>query len=292
MTLLSYRVFITVVENMNFRKASEILNLTPSAVSHCISGMEQELGFPLFIRKKNRISLTSDGEILIPYVKRLLADEDAIWQTVDEVKGMTRGRIKLGCFNSVCTCWIPKLVAEFKKEYPGIEIELYQGTYDDITEWLENGTVDIGFLSVSSAGNIPIKPLYRDRLMAVVPKGFKKDGKNYINMDELKGYEFVQPAENCDADSQMIFEKYGFEARSTIHVVDDMSILTMIQSGFGVCILPKMTTDAYNADVDIYPIYPEEYRVIGVACHEPGLKVPSVQKMYQMIVNIFSEKGC
>lgn len=289
MTLLSYRVFVTVVETMNFRKASEILNLTPSAVSHCISGMEQELGFPLFIRKKNRISLTNDGEILIPYVKRLLADEDAIWQTVDEVKGMTRGRIKLGCFNSVCTCWIPKLVAEFKKEYPGIEIELYQGTYDDITEWLENGTVDIGFLSVSSAGNIPIKPLYRDRLMAVVPRGFKKDEKNYINMDELKGCEFVQPAENCDADSQMIFEKYGFEARSTIHVVDDMSILTMIQSGFGVCILPKMTTDAYNADVDIYPIYPEEYRVIGVACHEPGLKVPSVQKMYQMIVNIFSE---
>lgn len=51
MTLFSYKVFVTIVEHMNFRKAAEELNLTPSAVSHCVSGMEEELGFPLFIRK-------------------------------------------------------------------------------------------------------------------------------------------------------------------------------------------------------------------------------------------------
>lgn len=51
MTLFSYKVFLTTVEQMNFRKAADILNLTPSAVSHCISNMEEELGFPLFIRK-------------------------------------------------------------------------------------------------------------------------------------------------------------------------------------------------------------------------------------------------
>ena len=54
MTLFSYKVFVTIVEHMNFRKAAEELNLTPSAVSHCVSGMEEELGFPLFIRKNNK----------------------------------------------------------------------------------------------------------------------------------------------------------------------------------------------------------------------------------------------
>ena len=290
MTLLSYKVFMTIVEQMNFRKAADLLNLTPSAVSHCISGMEEELGFPLFIRKKNKISLTSDAKTLIPYVKQLLVCDDSINQVVGEIKGMTRGVVRLGCFNSVCTSWIPRLVAEFKSQYPGIELELYQGAYADIVEWLENGTVDIGFLSVSSAGNIPIVPLYHDKLMAVVPKGFKTRNKDYISIDELKGYEYVQPSENCDADSQMLFEKYGFEAQSTIHVVDDLSILTMVQSGFGVCILPEMTISAYSAEVDIYPIYPEEHRVIGVACYGPSKNVPSVQKMYQVIMDNFLEK--
>ena len=64
----------------------------------------------------------------------------------------------------------------------------------------------------------------------------------------------------------------------------------MVQSGFGVCILPKMTIEGYNADVDIYPIYPEEYRVIGVACYEPSKNIPSVQKMYKVILDNFLEK--
>lgn len=60
----------------------------------------------------------------------------------------------------------------FEKEYPDITIEVFQGTYDDVTYWLKNGVVDIGFLSMSSAGDIPIEPLYKDPLVCVVPKGF------------------------------------------------------------------------------------------------------------------------
>ena len=289
MTLFSYKVFVTVIEHMNFRKAAEALNLTPSAVSHCISGMEEELGFPLFIRKNNRISLTNDAESILPYVKKLLLSEDAVNQAVTEIQGFQRGTVKLGCFNSVCTCWIPKLVEDFGKKYPGIKIELFQGTYANIVDWLEDGTIDLGFLSVSSAGKIPIEPLYRDRLMCVVPKGFKTVNEGFITVEELKDKDFVQPAENCDADSQILFEHCGFEAQSTCHVVDDLSILTMVQSGFGVCILPRMTVEAYNANVDIYPIFPEAYRVIGISIFESAKSSPAVQKLYNMIVDIFGE---
>ena len=290
MTLFSYKVFITTVEQMNFRKAAELLNLTPSAVSHCISGMEEELGFPLFIRKKNRISLTSDAEILLPYIRQLLVSENAVNQAVSEIKGLERGTVKLGCFNSVCTSWIPRLIKEFGIKYPGISIELFEGTYADVARWIENGDIDIGFLSVSSAGNIPIEPLYKDRLMGVVPKGFKTQNRDYITIPELQDCKFIQPTENCDADSQIILQQYGFKAPSHCHVVDDSSIIAMVQAGFGVCILPSMTVDSYNAEVDVYPIYPEEYRVIGVSCHDPSKTVPAVQKLYQLILELFLEK--
>ena len=59
----------------------------------------------------------------------------------------------------------------FKKKYPDITIEVFQGTYDDVSYWLKNGVVDIGFLSVSSAGDIPIEPLFKDKLVCVVSKG-------------------------------------------------------------------------------------------------------------------------
>ncbi len=290
MTLFSYKVFVTIVEHMNFRKAAEELNLTPSAVSHCVSGMEEELGFPLFIRKNNKISLTGDAKSLLPYIKQLLLSENAVNQAIAEIQGFERGTVKLGCFNSVCISWIPKLVKNFSDKYPGIKIELFQGTYNDIVKWLENGTIDLGFLSVSSAGKIPITPLYNDRLMCAVPKTFKTRNEGFITIDELKECDFVQPAENCDADSQMLFENSGFVAQSTCHVVDDMSILTMVQSGIGVCILPKMTVESYNANVDVYPIYPEAYRVIGISAFESTRKTPIVNKLYNMIVDLFTEQ--
>lgn len=288
MTLFSYKVFLTTVEQMNFRKAADILNLTPSAVSHCISNMEEELGFLLFIRKKNKISLTSNAEILLQYVRQLLKSEEVINQAIDELKGLQRGIVRLGCFNSVCTKWIPGLIKEFKSEYPGIEVEIYQGTYNDIAVWLDKGDIDIGFLSVSSAGNIPIRTLYKDQLMAVTPKGFYSEGKNMVTIKELSNCQFVQPMENCDADSQNLFKECGYNAKSLCHVIDDLSILTMVEAGFGVCILPKMVVDCFNVNVDVYPVEPETYREIGVSCYDPSMSVPAVQKLYQLILQKFT----
>lgn len=290
MTLFSYKVFVTTVEQMNFRKAAEILNLTPSAVSHCISNMEEELGFLLFVRKKNKISLTSDAKILLQYVRQLLKTEDVLNQTIDELRGLQRGYIRLGCFNSVCTKWIPNLIKEFKEMYPGVEVEIFQGTYADIVSWLNNGEVDIGFLSASSAGNIPIEPLYKDRLMAVLPKGFYVEDKTMVTIEELSNCKFVQPMEDCDADSQNLFREHGYNTKSYCHVIDDLSILTMVEAGFGVCILPQMVVDCFNVNVDVYPIEPETYRVIGVACYDTSKSIPVVNKLYDLIIKKFEKK--
>lgn len=289
-TLFSYKVFIATVEHMNFRRAADELSLTPSAVSHCIGNMEEELGFPLFIRKKNKITLTSNAEYMIPYVRQLINSENVLNQAADEIKGFQRGGVRLGCFNSVCIRWIPELVRDFKALYPGIEIELFQGSYEDIVKWLEDGSIDIGFLSASSAGDIPITPLYKDQLMAVVPKGFKTLNSNFIKLSELADCQFVQPLENCDADSQKLFKDYGLQSRSHCHVIDDVSTMSMVEAGFGVCILPKMLTDSFSLNVDVYPLEPETYRIIGVSCHENLINIPAVHRLYQLILDKYKSE--
>lgn len=64
-----------------------------------------------------------------------------------------------------------ELIHSFHEEYPDISMEIFQGTYDDVVYWIKNGVVDVGFLSVSSAADIPIEPLYKDPLLCVVQKG-------------------------------------------------------------------------------------------------------------------------
>ena len=64
----------------------------------------------------------------------MLSADEALNQTVGELKGVQRGKVRIGAFNSVCVAWLPQLVTECRAKYPGVEIEIDQGTYDDVIE--------------------------------------------------------------------------------------------------------------------------------------------------------------
>ena len=172
----------TVADQGSFRKAADILGLTPSAISHAVATMENELGFPVLNRNKSGVTLTNYGEHLLPYVNAVLNSDESLQQAIAEFNGLKQGKVKLGCFSSVCTNWIPDIMHSFKKKYPAITIEVFQGTYDDVAYWIKNGVVDLGFLSMSSAKDIPIEPLYNDPLLCVMPKGARKDSANELSL--------------------------------------------------------------------------------------------------------------
>lgn len=284
MSLPSYQIFKTVVEQSSFQRAAEILHLTPSAISHSISSLEKELGFPLFIRNKTGVQLTGYGESLLPHIQKVLNSEEHLKQEISLLNGLEKGTIKLGTFNSVCTNWIPHIIKSFQELYPNISIELYQGNYNDVSDWIKNGLVDIGFLSTSSAGNLEITPIYKDPLVCVVPKSFCPKNKDYITIDDIRGQNFVYQREGCDADINNFFHKYELNAISTCHVVDDQSTIAMVESGFGICIMPELIILNQNNNVDVYRIEPREYRIIGITVLNKAFMAPAVRKMFDHIV--------
>lgn len=233
MTLLEYRIFHTVIAQGSFARAAQVLHLTPSAISHAVSSMEEACGFALFVRGKGGVSLTRNGEALYPMIRQVLNADEALGQTIDELKGMQRGTVRIGAFNSVCMTWLPELVTSFKKKFPGVEIEINQGTYDDVVQWLKTGVADIGFLSTHSARDLCVTPLYRDRMMCVVPKGFKTRNPGFITPEEMRQETFVIQGDATDADIQAFLAKYRLTVRASCRVNDDLSTIAMVESGFG-----------------------------------------------------------
>ncbi|MCE5285220.1 MAG: LysR family transcriptional regulator [Pelosinus sp.] len=284
MSLSAYQIFKTVVEQSSFQGAAELLHLTPSAISHSMTNLENKLGFPLFIRNKTGIQLTSYGETLLPYIQAILNSEEHLQQEIALFNGLEKGTVKLGAFNSVCTNWIPAIVSSFQKLYPHISIELYQGNYNDVATWIKNGFVDIGFLSTSSAAQLDITPLYKDPLVCVVPKHFCPKVKDYMTITDIRGQRFVYQRAGCDADINNFFHKYNLNARSACYVVDDQSTIAMVESGFGICIMPELVMRKQHNNVDVYPIEPREYRIIGITVLNQKFMAPAVKKMFTHIV--------
>lgn len=287
MTLLAYQIFQTVVEQGSFQRAAEVLNLTPSAISHAVSTAEKELGFPLFNRNKNGVTLTSYGESLQPYILTVLNSDAKLQQAILEFNGLTHGSVKIGTFSSVCNSFIPELVTTFSKQHPNIEIKIYQGTYEDVYNWIKTGVVDLGFLSESSSKELPITPLYEDDLLCIVPKSFRPKHKNYIELSELQDQNFVSQRESTDADIQNLFNKYQLKIRSSCHVVDDLSTIAMVAAGLGICIMPRLVMQNIPYDVDMYPLKPSEHRTIGICSLNAELMAPAVKSMYKHILSSF-----
>lgn len=283
MTLLSYEIFQTILEQGSFAKAAQILHLTPSAISHSISSMEEEIGFPLFIRSKNGVRLSSAGEEINPYIQKIVASEDALKQAVAQMKGLGTGKVNIGCINSVCLAWIPDIIRSFGEEHPQITVEIYQGSYNDVVEWVRNGTIDLGIVSEAASDGLPFTELMEDDLVAVVPRGYMPESTKSITPEDLKDQPFVIQQDSCDIDIIRYLDEYNLQIRANCHILDDQSAIAMVEAQTGLLLMPRLGLINPPKDVKIYPLYPRHYRKLGIITLSDDFMSPAANEMSEHI---------
>ena len=284
MDTFSYRVFLTIVQYSSFQKATELHDVTPPAISHIVKQLEQEFGFPLFIRSRRGVTLTTSGESVLQVVADIVKKEDALYQLVSELNGLERGHVRLGIFNSMCR-YLPALIQDFSKQYPHITFEIYQGSYEDIIEWLKTGVVDIGFLSKTVNPGFPFYEIFSDPLMCILKKGTQTASDTEISLESLADSPFVMQRESCDADAKRIMDKLNLDVRTVCHVVDDKTTVEMVKAGFGFAIMPLLTMYGFEEEVKMLPIVPAGKRMIGVSVRDVQDLSPAVKKAFEFIRN-------
>ncbi len=288
MTLLSYQVFKAVVEQGSFQKAAEILGITPSAVSHAVASMESELGTALFIRSKTGNTLTSFGRNLLPYINNVLTSEETLQQAISTLVGTHTGMVKLGTFSSTCTNWVPDILHSFNDKYPDIGIDIYQGTYNDIKQWIKTGIIDFGFMSQSACDNLAFEPLHRDPLLCVLPKTYKKkEPLEYITFDEIRHMPFIMLQETVDSDIRDYLKDQQITYSSSCHIEDDLSALVMVESGFGFAVMPEMVLKGIPYDIAVYPFEIPGFRIVGLSTLSYDNMSPAAQTLYDHIKKMY-----
>ncbi len=284
MTLFSYEIFDAVARQGSFNKAAQQLHLTPSAISHAIAVMEEELGFALFTRGKSGVAMTSYGASLYPAIRAVLNSDEALRQSIARLNGLEKGKVRLGAFNSVCAHLLPAILQSFQAQYPQIEVEVYQGTYDDVKEWLRSGQVDIGFLASSCQEEFTLTELLREPLLCILPASWPAPPGGTMTPAQMNQKNFVVQGDATDADMRRFLKKHKISVQRCCHVIDDMSNIALVEAGVGMSILPRLTLRDCRANVRILPIDPPEERVVGLAVPRPAAMAPAVEQMFRHIV--------
>lgn len=288
MAIYPYQIFATVAETKTYHQAATRLNITPSAVSHAIAQLEQDLGFALFIRNRNGSILTPNGEQILPYVREVLNDERRLKQEVDNINGLLRGTIRLGAFSSVSVKWLPTILQNFKKDYPNIEVQLVQGSLNDIAEKLRLGQLDIGFTALPVDPQLVTYPLILDTLFTITPKDFKPKSNAFVTQKDLKDKIFILQESDYDRATKATLDHYKITLNSLTYTIDDPSIIAMVESGLGFGILPKLSLDSfsnYEKKVNVYPFDQDVFRTLVLSSPKAQSTSPVVKAMLEEIID-------
>lgn len=284
MTLLGCQIFATIAREGSFARTAEQLHLTPSAISHAVAGMEAECGFPLFTRTKSGVTMTAAAVMLLPAIQRLLGSNEFLDQSIAQINGMHKGVLRLGVFNSACVAWMPQLLPPYHADYPGIELQLYQGSYADIADWIKNGTAEVGLLSDSCARDLHFEPLYQDPLVCVAPRDYVPATPGMVRAEELRGQPFVSQLTDTDADIQNYLKKYDLDVETRCYVNDDQSTVAMVSCGQGLAIMPELILKGRlgpGERCQVLRLEPVFHRAIGLACLDRSSLSPAAKEFWR-----------
>ena len=265
MNIQKYLAFVKTVEYVSFTKAAEVLHYSQSGISRMINDLEKEWKIVLLERGKAGVKLTSDGMKLLPHAKELCAEYEKLQMEVDDLNGLRSGLIRIGTFSSVATHWLPKIIKEFQKTYPNIDYELLLGDYTEIEEWIMEGRVDCGFLRLPDHAEFETIFLEQDRLLAVLPEGHALAHLEKIPVAALCDEPFMLLEKGEKTEISEIFERCGLKPKVHFTTWDDYAIMSMVESGLGISILPELILRRVPYRIITRELEIPAFRKIGVA---------------------------
>ncbi len=172
--LRQLRYFLAVAETLHFARAAEKLHIAQPSLSQQIRALEEELGVQLFERSRRHVALTTDGEALLPYARRLVALADDAHEEFAERSGLRRGRVRLGTTPTLGGHLLPRAIRGFFQAYPGLEITITEDGSDRLARQLEQGQLDLALLVEDpNMHDIVFEPLLKEEIVVALPEGHR-----------------------------------------------------------------------------------------------------------------------
>lgn len=268
MNIHKYLAFIKAVEYGSFTKAAEALNYTQSGISRMISDLETEWSVSLLERGRAGVRLTSDGEKLLPQIKRICNEHEILITQVEDLHDLQSGLIRIGTFSSVATHWIPNMIRAFRKDNPKINFELLLGDYTEIEGWILDGRVDFGFLRLPTKAALDTIFVEEDRLLVVIPRDHPLAGCDRFPIDELSNGPFMLLEKGANVEISEIFQRHHVSPHVDLKTWDDYAIMSMVESGLGISILPELILRRIPYQIIAKELEIPAFRHIGIAMRD------------------------
>ena len=243
MTVKQLRAFLAVAQSLSFAQAGERLHLSQPALSLAIKSLEESLGGPLLERTTRSVSLTPEGETLLPLALRLLADWDNTEELLRQHFTLQLGKVSIAAMPSFAGNLLPLVLKTFRERHPRVNVAVHDVINEQVLEMVRNRRVELGIaFEPESLENLEFTPFYSDRFVAVVPTGSSLSGQERISWRELLGEPFIT-LQRPSAVRLLLEESVAAEHGRLPVAFESHQLVTvgrMVAQGLGVSAVPTL----------------------------------------------------
>ena len=259
------RAFLESAERGSFRAAADALGYTPSAVSQLVAALEKDLKLNLLIRSKKGVTVTPEGRRLLPIVRSFLAREKEMYELASEMQGLAVGNLTIAAYPSVATTWLPELVRNFQKDFPGIQFNIKEGVRVEIFQHLDQHEADMAFLAYAEPMDYEWIPLAEEEMIAVLPEGHPLADAASYPLSRIEEENFIMTSWGQDRELLNMFRKNNVSPHIKYTTYDTPATLAMVRMGLGISICNELAAQYWNDHLVKLPLDPPETITFGIA---------------------------
>jgi len=258
MDLRQLRYFSVLAETLNFHRAAERLHISQPPLSVAIRKLEQSLGAPLFVREPRGVRLTAAGEAALPFARAALVAADAFRDSVRQGVAGLRGRLSIGFIGSAIGELLPRLISPFRAAYPLVELDLQEMSSVEIVAAIETRQLDLGLvrLPITMISTIRTAIVERDELAVAMPVHDPLAVQSALPLAALqdRGFILFSPISVLNATIRLACQHAGFTPRIAQEAVQVQTILSLVEAGLGVALIPSKSARFASGRVRIVPL--------------------------------------
>lgn len=264
MELRHLRYFAAVAQHLNYSEASRRLHVAQPAISQTILDLEDELGVKLLLRTKRSVQLTAAGTTFLREAEEMLRRANESQRLAQRAARGEAGTLGIGFFGTASAPILPPLVQAYRRKFPDVDLRLFELDPDQQLAAFDDGRIDLGFsrtLPSDRRAEFDEELVYTDQLVVALPASHPLAKQKIIRLKNLASEPFVQfyrkGAPGLFDEVVGCCRHAGFSPRIINEPTFMATVMTLVESGLGVSLIPNCVRTLNRPDVVIRPIRPK-----------------------------------
>jgi DNA-binding transcriptional LysR family regulator len=239
------RSLVALAESNSITLTAEKLCLSPSAIHKQLKSLEEELGVQLYEMVGRQLRLTQATEMMLPYLKEMLAQYDSALAILKEWSGMRRGLVRIGAGPTLSSYILPEILKRFRRVHPSVELIVETGNTPVLLERLGSGSLDLALLVSSDLLEGPAFSIEASWDFEMVLVSHRRQSPVQCRITDLKSSPFIlfRKESRLEEPIDRYFAAAGLQPRVIMRFDSAEAIKAMIRTGLGISMLPMWIVD-------------------------------------------------